>query len=179
MALRVLTSEAVEAADLPLAELAARMRMPEGWETIPDQVTRLESRMRSALLATERRLGHVLLQREIRLVGTSDGVCTVALPVAPVAALISVEVDRGDAFKALTGVRLRDGALELPNSVEPGAGLRVAVDAGYGAWADVPDDLAEVVLLISERGESGDRTMEPAIERAMAPFRNLRLGRTR
>ncbi|MEM7643469.1 MAG: hypothetical protein AAF366_13200 [Pseudomonadota bacterium] len=177
MALRVLSSAAVTAADLPMAGLAARMRMPDGWVTVPDMALRLESQLQSALAATERRLGRVLLRRQVTLGGTADGGSSIALPARPVEALVSVEVDRGAGFEAVSGARLVEERIELPAPLRVGCAVNVVVEAGHGAWADVPADLAQVVLLIAERGESGDGTLEPLIERTIAPFRTLRLGR--
>ncbi|MEM7487739.1 MAG: hypothetical protein AAF390_01305 [Pseudomonadota bacterium] len=178
MALRVLTGQAVETDELPLAELAARMRMPDGWATVPDLLIRLETRLRAALAATERRTGQVLIRRMLVLIGEGNESTSVSLGVAPVDTLISVEVDRGRGLTPLQGAELRSGRIHLPGPLSAGSDLRATVEAGYGTWADVPPDLADIVLLIAERGEGGDPGLDPVIAQALAPFLPRRLGRS-
>ncbi|MEM8822177.1 MAG: hypothetical protein AAGF30_01075 [Pseudomonadota bacterium] len=177
MALRVLTSAAVDAAQLPWEVLAARLRMPEGWRSIPELVLRVDTRLQAALAMAERRTGRILVRREVVLVGEGDGTRSIALGVEPVNALIGVDVDLGGGFEELPGAALSDGSIELPASLFKGAGLRVTVEAGYGLWDAVPADLAEVVLLIAERGASGDTALDALIDESIAPFSQRRLGR--
>jgi hypothetical protein len=176
MTLKVLESEAVKEAGLPLAELAARLGMPTGWETIPDAVIRLEHRLSAAMTAVEARLGSALLRRRMVLGGAVEGGIRMALPVRPVASLLSVEIDRGQGFAVEIGARLVDGAVVLSRPLRVGWQARVVVQAGYGPWPDIPADLREAVILDCEAGEIGAQRFDSVMDRLLAPYRMRRLG---
>jgi uncharacterized phiE125 gp8 family phage protein len=176
MALRVLESEAVMTADLPVAVLAARLRLPDGWDAVPGALDRLQASLFAAMSTTEARLGQVLLRRVLVIGGRFDSAGRFSLPIAPVIDLCSLQVDRGAGLETVDDARLIDGDVIAAGSLGAEAEVRITVLAGYGAWGDVPAGLREVVLLEAERGETGDAVLSPLIDELAAPFRRLRMG---
>jgi len=88
MAIRVQTGQAIADEALPVAELAAQMRLPDRYEDVPGMTDRLCLRLRSAIAVVERRLGKALIQREFVLTGVSEGGDVAALPIAPVPSVV-------------------------------------------------------------------------------------------
>lgn len=180
MTLTITHREAVAQAQLPVAELAAQLRLPDGWDTVPGQSARLLSRLAGALETIESRAGCVLLAREMTLEGRAVGGRLLNLPVAPVIEVLSVVSD-GVAVDLAGATIERDGdktRLCLTRALVAGTALQVTVRAGSGDWADLPAALAEAVLMKAEALETlvEDRA-ESLIARLIAPHRRFRLGR--
>ncbi|WP_299549323.1 head-tail connector protein [uncultured Tateyamaria sp.] len=149
-------------AALPVEEFKAHLRLGSGFgnDTVQDAV--LVSFLRAAVAAIEARTGKALIERDFVLsVGSLTTVDAVALPVAPVMAVNTVTlVDRTGTELNVTGdtywlerdmhrPRLRSVGHSLP--IIPAAGMiRIGFTAGFGgAWAAIPADLAQAVMLLA------------------------------
>ena len=160
---------------LPIAAFKTHLRLGTGFadDTLQDGL--LESTLRAAIAMIEGRIGKVLIARRFKWTiedwrtGSEQ-----ALPVAPVTAVVSVTlVDSADMATVVAATRYKlvqdthrpkivASGLALP--LVPMAGrAEVVFDAGFGAaWAAVPADLAQAVLLLAaeyyeHRGDSGVR----------------------
>lgn len=180
MVLMVLETEALSDAALPVAQLAAQMRLPEGYDADPGRDARLQGRLRAAVVSLERRLGKILLSREVVLSGVASGRDRLPLPVAPIQSLVSVNEFRDGVPSAVLGGRVDEDyqtpVLILPQCTSLGARLEVTVLAGWGDWSAVPDALAQAVLLLAETLDTGeDPAAVQVIERLIAPWRVRRI----
>ena len=160
---------------LPIAAFKTHLRLGTGFadDTLQDGL--LESTLRAAMAAIEGRIGKVLIARRFKwtLQDWRTG-AEQALPVAPVTAVVSVTLmDSADVATVIAASRYKlvqdthrpklvATGLALP--LVPMAGrIEVVFDAGFGAaWAAVPADLAQAVLLLAaeyyeHRSESGVR----------------------
>ena len=160
---------------LPIAAFKTHLRLGTGFadDTLQDGL--LESTLRAAMAMIEGRIGKVLIARRFKWViedwrnGSEQ-----ALPVAPVTALVSVTlVDAADLAVLVDPARYKlVQDTHRPKVIAAGSALplvpmagriEVVFDAGFGAaWAAVPADLAQAVLLLAaeyyeHRSESGVR----------------------
>jgi hypothetical protein len=176
MVLKVIETEALAEAALPLDALRAQMRLPEGYDALPGQTGRLGQRLRAAIVGLERRLRLLFLAREVVL-GGPGGATRMRLPVGPGAALLSVEQGAGDSRNPIEGGRIEEDGegADLVLPVVPLGRVRVVIRAGFGAWDAVPAPLAQAVLLEAEGLETGMR-QAVAIEALIAPWRRRSLG---
>lgn len=160
---------------LPIAAFKTHLRLGTGFadDTLQDGL--IESTLRAAMTAIEGRIGKVLIARRFKWViedwrnGSEQ-----ALPVAPVTGVVSLTVlDSAEVAVVIDSARYKlvqdthrpkviAAGLALP--LVPMAGrIEVVFDAGFGAaWAAVPADLAQAVLLLAaeyyeHRSESGVR----------------------
>ncbi|MCK0166893.1 hypothetical protein MWU52_04945 [Jannaschia sp. S6380] len=180
----VIDSEGIADEMLPLAELAAQMRLADGFEVVPGQADRLRLRLRAGIEAVERRLGRALIAREFLLSGEVLGGRRVPLPIAPVEAVLSAAISRAGALFALDAATVEAGArgteAVLARAVSDGEVLQLRVRAGYGVWSDVPGPLRQAALLLAEALDmGGDAEARRMAEAMMAPFRPLRIGGAR
>lgn len=180
MALRVLETEAVAEDALPVEALAAQLRLPDGWDTVPGDRMRIVGRLGAALEAIERRVGRMILSRLVILGGRTCG-RSLVLPVGPITDLVSVEVDRGTGWVGLPGAALAAGLFAsrvvLPYPLAQDLSVRVTVRAGHSDWGSVPGDLGQAVLHQAEALERGEEaSMARPIAELIAPFRRVRLG---
>jgi uncharacterized phiE125 gp8 family phage protein len=147
---------------LPLAEMREHLRLGTGFADDGVQDALVLAYLRSALAAIEGRIGKALIARRFRwTVGAWRDAGGQALPLAPVSAVVSVTLVRGDgAPVAVEPARWRLVADQhRPRLVPAGACLpaipaggvaEVVFDAGFGpAWGDVPDDLRQAVRLLA------------------------------
>ena len=160
---------------LPIAAFKTHLRLGTGFadDTLQDGL--LESTLRAAMAMIEGRIGKVLIARRFKWViedwrnGSEQ-----ALPVAPVTALVSVTlVDAADLAVLVDPARYKlVQDTHRPKVIAAGSALplvpmagriEVVFDAGFGAaWAAVPADLAQAVLLLAaeyyeHRNETGVR----------------------
>jgi uncharacterized phiE125 gp8 family phage protein len=177
----MLTEETpVPSAALPVDELKDHLRMGSGFADDALQEGLVESYLRAALAAIEGRIGKMLFQR--RFLWVLDGWRDIeqALPVAPVSSLVSVTLV--DALGSETGVpptsyrlvsdlhrpRLAGRGASLPTIPTDGM-VKVVFEAGFGqAWADVPVDLRQAVLLLAS--EYYEHRHDDGAEQAGLPF---------
>ena len=83
MAITVQGSDRITDEALPLAELAAQMRLPDGYDTVPGQLDRMRARLRAAIASVEARCSKILIARDVVVSGAAPGGSRVTLPVAP------------------------------------------------------------------------------------------------
>lgn len=177
----VLTEEApVPLMALPVEELREHLRLGTGFADDGMQDGLLEAYLRAALAAIEGRIGKMLFRRRFQWVLDHWREEEQALPIAPVAEVISVtlvSVAGDSAVVPVAAYRLiqdlhrprlagRGGALP---SIPTGGAVQVVFDAGFGAaWADVPVDLRQAVLLLA--GEYYEHRHDGGAEGSGLPF---------
>lgn len=190
MDLTVLTPP--DPAALPVAAFRAQLRLGAGFADEASQDAELAGFLAAAVAVIEARTGKALLARVLRL--ALDGwrwLDAQALPVAPVAEVLAVRLVTADGGAIpvdssrwrLKADRHRPqvvaaGAM-LP-LVPPGGGVEIDFGAGFGpAWADVPADLAQAVLLLAAehyQSRSGVRPDLPvAVAGLLAPWAPVRV----
>jgi uncharacterized phiE125 gp8 family phage protein len=185
----------VPGAVLPVAALADHLRLGTAFEGAPLQAGLLESHLRAALAAVEGRIGKALILRRFRLgLERWRGDGAQALPVAPVAALVEVALVGADGGRVvLEPARFRlvadthrpklaavAGALPV---IATGGAVEITFEAGFGAaWADVPPDLAQAVMLLAAefyemRHDVGDRAngLPLAVQVLLERWRTVRV----
>jgi len=182
----------VPSLSLPLAEFRDHLRLGTGFADDAVQDGVLERALRAALTSIEVRIGKVLLTRDFlwRITGWRDLECQ-ALPVAPVTALISLEiVDRTGSVTVfdLTQYRLQEDDYRprivatngrLP-AIPAAGGAEIGFQGGYGAaWGDVPADLAQAVFLLAaylyeHRDGSDEGNLPAGVEMLISRFRTVR-----
>lgn len=162
-------------AALPVQEFKEHLRLGTGFADDTVQDTLAETYLRAALAAIEGRIGKALLERDFLLTLSrwrNDEMQ--AFPVAPVTAILSVNVLDRDAVATLIAparYRLQRDTHRpkiaaaggcLPG-IPTGGTAEIAFTAGFGpAWADVPVDLAQAAFLLAaqfheNRHEAGER----------------------
>jgi len=180
MAMKLQRSEGIADEALPVAQLAAQMRLAETYDIVPGQSERLRLRLRAAISSIEARLGKVLIAREVVVAGLTGVGQEILLPIAPVAEVLGAELTMRSGPRALGPVTLRSDPHRpvalLSEAVGEGLPLTMTLRAGYGTWNAVPDALQQAVLLMAETLDAGDMAVGVQIDALLAPFRGLRLG---
>lgn len=173
---------AIPDAELPVQALKDHLRLGTGFADDGMQDGLIAAYLRAALAMIEARTGKALLARMFllrleRWRGAGQGQ---TLPVAPVVSITSVRLDDGAGHATdLAPSRWRlvrdmsrprlEGLGGLP-AIAEGGHVEIRFEAGFGAWADVPADLAQAVLLLAaefhERRHSGGDDL-PALPMAV------------
>ena len=191
MMLQALTSLPPSA--LPIAAFRDHLRLGTGFadDTLQDDL--LEACLRAALTAIEARTDKALLLRDFTWSTAAwRDLGAQALPIAPVSAIAALRIiDRLGGVSVIDPARYRLvpdthrprlSATSLVLPAIPVAG-RAEVDftAGFGAWADLPADLARAVLLLAAQyyetrtPEAGGTQMPFGVADLIARHRNVRL----
>ena len=191
MMLQALTSLPPSA--LPIAAFRDHLRLGTGFadDTLQDDL--LEACLRAALTAIEARTDKALLMRDFTWSTAAwRDLGAQALPIAPVSAIAALRIiDRLGGVSVIDPARYRLvpdthrprlSATSLVLPAIPVAG-RAEVDftAGFGAWADLPADLARAVLLLAAQyyetrtPEAGGTQMPFGVADLIARHRNVRL----
>ena len=180
-------------AALPLQEFKDHLRLGTGFADDGAQDALLRRLLRAAVAVIEARVGKVLVQKQF-LYTLNDwrDLGGQALPVAPVSAIVSVSLlDRLGAavlVPATQYVLARDmhrpklvaSGLLLP-AVPTDGTVEVVFLAGFGtAWAAVPGDLQQAVLLLAaqyheHRVEAEAGTMPFGVMALIERWRNVRI----
>ena len=190
MDLTVLTPP--DPAALPVAAFRAQLRLGAGFADEASQDAELAGFLAAAIAVIEARTGKALLARVLRL--ALDGwrwLDAQALPVAPVAEVLAVRLVTADGGAIpvdpsrwrLKADRHRPQLVALGAMlplVPPGGGVEIDFAAGFGpAWADVPADLAQAVLLLAAehyQSRTGVRPDLPvAVAGLLAPWAPVRV----
>jgi len=184
-------------ADLPLAEFKAHLRLGTGFADDGGQDVLLESCLRAAMGAIEKRTNKMLLRRRFlwsvyqwRLENGAQ-----ALPVSPVSFVLNLarrsasggyDVIATEKYKLLIGEQrsmLQPIGGSLP-TIESGGVAEVSFYAGYGSWSQVPADLQRAVLMLAasfyENREAmlgGGGQMPFGVAALLEPYKRIRLGR--
>ncbi|MFN3953156.1 MAG: hypothetical protein ACK4LQ_01800 [Pararhodobacter sp.] len=149
-------------ADLPVEAFRAHLRLGAGFVNDAAQDVELIHYLRAALAVVENRCGKALLARDFRLVVRRwRWPDSQVLPLAPVIAITDFVLrDRHGAESPVDPTRWRLAADRhrprlvalspvLPVIAHNGQ-AEITFSAGFGAaWADMPDDLAQAVLLLA------------------------------
>lgn len=148
---------------LPVQAMKDHLRIGTGFSDDGMQDALIVGYLRAAIATIEARTGKALLARRfrLRLERWREGRGGQALPVAPVAALVSVAIETADGsvhmidparyrlVQDMLRPRIVAGAAGLPSLPEGGV-ADIVFDAGFGTtWANVPADLAQAVLLLA------------------------------
>ncbi len=142
----------VPPAAIPVARLKEHLRLGSGFADDALQDGLLAGFLRAAMAAIEGRIGKALIARDFRLARARARGGMIALPLAPVGAVVEVarlDGKGGEMVLAPGEWRLEDDA-HAP-AIVMGAGLyRVDFSAGWGAaFGDLPDDLQQAVMLLA------------------------------
>ena len=175
-----------------LSALAARLRLPTGFEADPAVDLDLRDAFEAAAALVERASGRALARRRFRVVVSNWG-AGVALTRGPVAALLEVSLEAPDGRVApVSTTAMRLDALARPERLVMGAGagppapetggvIRVDFEAGAGAFAAAPADLRAATLMIAARwyeawsAADAEPGVPAAAEALLAPYRSVRL----
>jgi uncharacterized phiE125 gp8 family phage protein len=177
----MLTEETpVPQAALPVEEMKDHLRMGSGFADDGLQDALIEAYLRAAMAAIEGRIGKMLYQRRFLWVLDCWRDDEQALPVSPVAGIVSVtlvDAEGGETLVPATSYRLIPD-LHRPRLVGKGTALptipsqglvKVVFDAGFGAaWTDVPVDLRQAVLLLA--GEYYEHRHDDGAQGSGLPF---------
>ncbi|NJS40291.1 MAG: hypothetical protein HC783_16230 [Rhodobacteraceae bacterium] len=177
----MLTEETpVPTAALPVEEFKDHLRLGSGFADDGMQDGLIETYLRAAMAAIEGRIGKMLYLRRFLWVLECWRDDEQALPVAPVAGLVSltlVDAAGGETLVPATSYRLIPD-LHRPRLVGKGTSLptiptdglvKVVFDAGFGpGWTDVPVDLRQAVLLLAS--EYYEHRHDDAAQSAGLPF---------
>lgn len=170
----------VPSAALPVEEVKAHLRLGSGFadDTLQDGL--IESYLRAALAAIEARIGKMLFRRQFLWTLECWRDTEQALPVAPVATIANMTlVDAAGvevavpttAYRLLPDLhrpRVAGRGTSLPTIPTEGM-VKVVFDAGFGtAWADLPVDLRQAVLLLAS--EYYEHRHDDAAQAAGLPF---------
>ena len=179
MVMMVQELQRIEDEALPVAGLAAALRLPDGYDAVLGQVERLRSRLRAAIATVEDRTGRILVSREVKLQGIATGGVRQVLPVTPVSEILEAWVQKGLAVvplgHATVEPRPHRPVAIFERAIRPGATLQMTVMAGYDAWTDVPAPLQEATLTIAQGLDIGQDVREEAAM-LLAPYRSVRIG---
>ncbi len=190
----LIEQSSVPGAALPVAEFKDHLTLGTGFTGASVQDAVLEAYLRAAISAIEARTGKVLLEKQYTWALTSwREPCRQALPLAPISAVTAVRtLDRlGVAtVVALTAYRLEKddhrpvlwGATGNLPTIPPGGGAEVDFTAGFGpAWADVPEDLRQAVMLLAahfyenRNAAEGEHVMPFGVSSLIQRYRNVRI----
>jgi uncharacterized phiE125 gp8 family phage protein len=165
---------------LPVEEMKDHLRMGSGFADDGLQDGLIEAYLRAAMAAIEGRIGKMLFQRRFLWVLECWRDAEQALPVAPVAGIVSVTlVDAAGgevvvpvgAYRLIPDLhrpRLAGKGTTLPTIPSEGL-VKVVFDAGFGAaWTDIPVDLRQAVLLLA--GEYYEHRHDDGGQTAGLPF---------
>ena len=159
----MLTEEtAIPTVALPVQALKDHLRLGSGFSDAGMQDAMIEGYLRAALAAIEGRIGKALIARRFKLMLQDwRSVGEQPLPVAPVSAVVSVTLIDAAAVATVVAAsryrlvpdisRPKLAAVGVLLPVVPNDGrVEIVFDAGFGAaWAAVPADLAQAVLLLA------------------------------
>jgi uncharacterized phiE125 gp8 family phage protein len=176
----------VPMAALPVQALKDHLRLGTGFSDDGLQDALIQGYIRAAMAAIEGRIGKVLIARRFRWIlerwRWSD---QQTLPVAPVTVIASVAlvdaagtVNTVDAsrYRLVQDVhrpRLQSAGTALP-SIPTDGRVEIVFDAGFGpAWAQVPADLQQAVMLLA--AEYHEHRHEFGMREAALPFGILAL----
>jgi uncharacterized phiE125 gp8 family phage protein len=185
---------AVPGAALPVAGLRDHLRLGSGFGDEAVQEALLAGYLRAALAAIEGRCAKALIARRfVWTVASWRDPGGVALPLAPVAAVVSVSVLDGAGAVPVDPARWRlvpdmhrprlvPQAGGLP-AIPEGAVAEVVFDAGFGAWAAVPPDLQQAVMMLAasyhevrhEAGFREDAALPMGVARLVERWRTVRV----
>lgn len=193
--MQLVQETAYAAAELPVADLSAYLRLSSGFPDDGSEDGRLQALLAAAVQTIEARLSLALLERQFRWrVRRWSNPAAEPFPIAPVARVDSFMLV--DANGASTPVdpagwrllpddrapRLEATGVCLP-SIPEGGSAELVFPAGFGpTWPDVPVDLRQAVVMLAAdwydrpAGGAGVAPIASDILRLLQPWRRLRIG---
>lgn len=151
----------VPQAALPVEEMKDHLRLGSGFADDGMQDGLIEAYLRAAMAAIEGRIGKMLYLRQFLWVLDCWRDVEQALPVSPIAGIVSVTLVDGENAEIVVPAttyrlipdlhrpRLVGKSGSLPTIPTNGL-VKVVFDAGFGlVWTDVPVDLRQAVLLLA------------------------------
>jgi len=190
--MRLTETTGVPDAALPVQAMKDHLRLGSGFADDGMQDALIRGYLRAALAAVEARIGKALILRDFMLALNRwrDGAAQ-PLPVAPVAAVVSVTVvDEDGVPVAVPSARWRlEGDLHRPKlmargvllpEVPEGGRAEVVFEAGFGAWEAVPADLRQAVMMLAAqyhelRHEAGVAAMPFGVMALIERWRTVRV----
>ncbi len=183
-------------ADLPIAAFSDYMRLGSGFADDGSQNALLETVLRAAIGAIEARIGKITIARDfvwqVNIWRRDQG--AQVLPVAPVNAIVALVLTDAAGGESLIDPasyhldpdsqrpRLVANSGNLPEVPSNGF-ARVAFEAGFGIWDDVPPDLRQAVFLLAanyyeNRNELTRQTgqMPFGVLALIESYRDIRIG---
>ena len=170
----------VPLAALPVEEMKHHLRMGSGFAEDGLQDGLIETHLRAAMAAIEGRIGKMLFRRRFLWVLEGWREAEQALPVSPVANVVSVtlvDAAGGEVLVPAGAYRLAPD-LHRPRLAGKGGALpsvpceglaKVVFEAGFGpAWTDIPVDRRQAVLLLA--GEFYEHRHDDSAQGAGLPF---------
>lgn len=153
---------AVPGAALPVAALKDHLRLGSGLALPAGQDALLESHLRAAMAVIEGRIAKAMIARSFSWsIEEWRDPAEQALPIAPVSAIQTLTLEAMDGaptvipaaqFRLISDLhrpRIAGAGTVLPQ-IPSGGRAVIEFDAGFGpAWADVPADLQQAVLLLA------------------------------
>lgn len=183
-------------ADIPVAEFSDFMRLGSGFADDGGQNVLLETVLRAAMGAIEKRISKILIARGFNwqiYIWRRDRRAQV-LPVAPINAISQIMMidDLGVSSVVDPSVyrlefdnarpRVMPMATNLPEVPVNGSAV-ITFDAGYGIWVDVPSDLRQAVFLLAANYYENRNDLVKAsgqmpfgVLALLEPYRDIRLG---
>ncbi|WP_439137330.1 head-tail connector protein [Roseicyclus sp.] len=183
---------ATPSAALPVATLAAHLRLAQGFVDDASQNPALERCLRAACAAIEARIGKALFARRFLLTVLAwQSAATHPLPLAPVREIVSIRMFARDGTAVSvdpSGYRLQPdmhrpllvaSGAQLPQPAQAGS-VEVEFAAGFGpAWDDIPVDLQQAVIILAGTywGQDSDPSqgLPHAVAVLLEPHRPVRL----
>lgn len=148
-------------AQLPVAAFRAHLRLGAGFDDTATEDATLAQYLRAALAVVEARTGKALLARSFQFTTTGwRWPDRQALPISPVTEVTQLAIRSADgALTVIDPARWAWVADSFrPALVARGAILppvprlgraEITLSAGFGAWGDLPADLAQAVMLLA------------------------------
>lgn len=173
----------VAVAALPLAALREELRLASGFGTEGLQDDQLERCLRAALAQVENRCRIATLTRRFAGTVLAWRGAWESLGLRPITALEQVILTdaQGATTDVTDQVKLAMDWLAPVGSSLPVvprlAQVRVEVTAGFGAWGDIPADLAQGVVMMAAQLYDGGPARGAEIEALLAPYAVAGLGR--
>ncbi len=194
--MRLIETTTLTAANLPMEEFKAQLRLGTGFTDSGTQDVLLEACLKAAMGAIEARTGRILVRRRFlwrlntwRLDGNAQN-----LPVTPVTAMLYLRMMAPDgsydtvdpASYTLQPDDQRPRIVSIGKSfppIETGGSAEMFFIAGYAAWKNIPSALSQAMLMLAasyyENREgmiSGAAQMPFGISAMLEPFKRIRLG---
>jgi len=179
-----------------VAELAAHLRLPQGFADDAASEAALARLMDAAARVVEDRTRRALLQRVMLLrVSAWDSPDALSLPVEPVAQVLELALAHDDGARATVDPALwRLASVDGRSAIRARAGRRLPpiprdghaeahLVAGYGgAWGDAPEDLRLAVIQLAahyfeQRAEAarGPASLPLSVAALLEPYRRGRV----
>lgn len=178
---------------LPLADLKDHIRLGSGFAEDNLQDELLKAYLRSALATIENRTSKVIFERTFEWVLFEwRSARKQPLPLAPVTSIVDIffEPPEGDDISVPDGWLLRQDN-QRPSLIATGAGLpnvpsdsaiKIQMVAGYGAaWADVPKDMQQAVMMLAAHFYENRTDLDGAgglpmgVQSLIEPYRTVRI----